>query len=84
MTFGVCMYSLAGLLIVVLLFGFVYKCQLCSHGDACGVSGNCVCRHLMSASFLRAVEGGHLVKVQNIISCYVKRYHTIIYQADID
>ena len=23
-------------------------------------------------------------QVRNIISCYVKRYHTIIYQADID
>ena len=61
MTFGVCMYSLAGLLIVVLLW-VVYKCQLCSHSDACRVSGNCVCRHLTSVSFLSGVEGGRLVK----------------------
>ena len=26
----------------------------------------------------------HNSEVQNIISCYVKRYHTIIYQSDID
>ena len=49
------MYSLAGLLIVVLLW-VCCKCQLCSHGDARGVSGNCVCRHLASASFLRELR----------------------------
>ena len=51
MTFGVYIYSLAGLLIVVLLWVLFTACHLCSHSDACRVSGSCVCRHLMSASF---------------------------------
>ena len=43
--------DLAGLLIVVLLWVLFTTCHLCSHGDTCRVSGNCVCRHLTSASF---------------------------------
>ena len=35
MTFGVYIYSLAGLLIVVLLWVLFTACHLCSHGDAC-------------------------------------------------
>ena len=62
MTFGVYMYSLAGLLIVVLLWVLFTTCHLCSHGDACRVSGNCVCRHLTSASLTSTLESGHLVK----------------------
>ena len=47
-----CVYiDLAGLLIVDLLWVLFTACHLCSHGDTCRVSGNCVCRHLTSASF---------------------------------
>ena len=61
-TFGVYIYSLAGLLIVVLLWVLFTTCHLCSHGDTCRVSGNCVCRHLTSASFASTLESGRLVK----------------------
>ena len=62
MTFGVYIYSLAGLLIVVLLWVLFTTCHLCSHSDACRVSGSCVCRHLTSASFASTLETGRLVK----------------------
>ena len=39
MTFGVHIYSLAGILIVVLLWVLFATCHLCSHSDACRVSG---------------------------------------------
>ena len=52
MTFGVCVYSLAGLLTPI---GFVYTCQLYRHDDACWGSGNCVCCHLVSAWSGRSV-----------------------------
>ena len=47
------------------LFGFGVlstACHLCSHSDACRVSGNCVCRHLTSASFRSTLWGGRLMK----------------------
>ena len=52
MTFGVYIYiySLAGLLIVVLLWVLFTACHLCSQSDMCRASGSCVCRHLTSAS----------------------------------
>ena len=47
----VCVYRFGGLIDRCSALGVVYKCHLCSHSDACRVSGNCVCRHLTSASF---------------------------------
>ena len=54
-TFGVYIYRFGGLIDRCSALGVVYKFHLCSHSDACRVSGNCVCRHLTSTSFRRTL-----------------------------
>ena len=67
-----CVYiDLAGLLIVVLLWVLFTSCHLCSHSDACRVSGNCVplsYEHVVSQDTLEwALDGDRPITYQILI-----------------